>query len=351
MNKIFNQDAILSFRSYLQKGMSHFVSDFQQSDSVADVLAEFIIVLSSYQEEGVQLFPIVFIGEDLSEILSITQGIDPIVVGQGEQNRESVRRAFKRFAPLTEGRAWAAFVILQKNSMSYGVFRTSQSPLLPTAFECLRQTQNPDLRVLGLSRLGGSFVEIRSASGQYKYINMSGEYEEAKNPPKLIYDFMNVVTKDAPPEVLPHLRSFYYRVGVDLLHANHGALLAVTHFNQEIPEIFQDGILLKERIDLSKAISKFLDTSDRESYQRLVAWSQLLRRMTRMDGITLVDTSGAIVGYNCFIRNSDLEFNPKFSSSGGARRRAFDVLRTHLGEHLSGVIYKSQDGVIEMGIS
>jgi hypothetical protein len=342
--------SVLSFRQYLERGIRDFVSNFKQPNSAAEVLAEFILVLSSYQEEGVRLFPIVFIGEELDVILSVTKGIDPICVGPGIQSRESVRRAFKRFAPLTEGREWVAFVTLKESILSYGIFRTDHSPLIPTAFEWLRQSTNPNVQLLGLSRLGGSFVEVRSANGKYKYINMTGDYEEAKNPPKLIHDFMRVVTRDAPAKVLPHLRSFYYRVGVDILHANHGTLLAVTHFGRSIPSIFKDGIILENKIDVAKTIETFLESDDRESFQRLIAWNQLLRRMTRMDGITVVDTSGAIVGYNCFIRNSELEMNRENLILGGARRRAFEVLRSHLGEHLSGVIHKSQDGFIEMDI-
>lgn len=351
MTDKFNQDSVLSFRSYLQNGMNEFASGFKQSELAADILVEFIVVLSSYQEEGIRLFPIVFIGENLDKILSATRGVDPIFVGEGELNRGSVRKAFKSCAPLTEGREWAAFVTLEKDKMCYGVFRAEQSPLSPTAFESLRQTKNNRVQILGLSRLGGSLVEVRSANGKYKYINLSGDHEESKNPPKLIHDFMGIATRDASPDILHHLRSFYYRVGVDLLHANHGTLLAVTHFDKQVPEIFHDGIILEQRIDISHTISQFLSANDRDSFQRLTAWSKLLRRMTRMDGITLIDTSGAIVGYNCFIRSSSPDSDLRSSSLGGARRRAYNLLCSYLGQHLAGVIYKSQDGLTEMEVS
>lgn len=352
MSKKSDTNTVLSFRGYIQAEMTDFVQHFKRSDLAADALAEFIVVLSSYQEEGVRLFPTVFIGEDLNDILSITKGMDPIFLGHEEQNRESVRRAFKRFAPLTEGREWAAFVIFQKSSMNYGVFRNDLSPLVPTAFERLRQTKNLHGHTLGLSRLGGGFVEIRSASGQFKYINLAGDYESTKNPPKLIRDFMGIVTRDAPSEIHLALQSFYYRVGIDLLHANHGSLLAVTRSDRPVPSIFRDGIILDQKIEISKAISEYLQRGGNESYERLIGWNQLLRRMTRMDGITLMDTSGAIVGYSCFIRDSKIEEKLKPNSSvGGARRRAFEALCSCLGDDLPAVIYKSHDGVIEMEVA
>ncbi len=73
-----NQKGVLSFRSYLQTKIAPFVADFQQTEKASDLLAEFIVVLSMYREEGTDLFPAVFIGEDVKEVISITQGLKQI---------------------------------------------------------------------------------------------------------------------------------------------------------------------------------------------------------------------------------------------------------------------------------
>lgn len=346
-----NQKGVFSFRSYLQAKITPFVSDFQQSDVAADLLAEFIVVLSMYREEGTDLFPAVFIGEDVQEILSVTHGIGPIMIGSGPQTRETVRRAFKQSAPLTEGREWAAYVTFKKRVLSYGIFRTDPSPVSPTPFERLRQNKNQHLKIIGLSRLGRSFIEVRSGVGLFQFVNMMGDHEEAVNPKEMIRNFMKVVTQDAPHDLKSQLLSFYYRLGVDILHSNHGTLLAIIPHQKSVPALFRDGILLEHRINVSSGISKLVESGTRESFQQLVAWNQLIRRMASMDGITVLDSCGAIVGYSCFIKGSTLESKESGTIMGGARRRAFDVLCSHLGKQLSGVIYKSQDGVVELGIS
>ena len=98
-------------------------------------------------------------------------------------------------------------------------------------------------------------------------------------------------------------------------------------------------------------VSKLLASNNREALQQLVAWNQLLRRMANMDGITVLDSCGAIIGYNCFVKDSTAGSHESGTITGGARRRAFDVLRSQIGKQISGVIYKSQDGVVELGIS
>jgi hypothetical protein len=345
-----NIKGVLSFRSYLQAKMAPFVSDFHKSDLAADLLSEFIVVLSMYREEGTDLFPAVFLGEDVKEVLSITQGIDPILIGSGPQTRETVRRAFKQCASLAEGREWAVYVTFKKKILHYGIFRTDPSPVNPTPFERLRQNKNRNVKIIGLSRLGRSFIEVRSGVGLFQFVNMLGDHEETMNPKEMIRSFMKVATQDAPFDLKAQLLSFYYRLGADILHSNHGTLLAIIPHQKSVPSLFRDGILLENRINVLGGISKMREPSTEESLHQLVAWNLLIRRMASMDGITVLDSCGAVVGYNCFIRGSNLESKEAGMVMGGARRRAFDVLRSHLGSQLFGVIYKSQDGVVELGV-
>lgn len=351
MTEYKNLKGVLSFRSYLQKKITPFVSEFQHSDIAADLLAEFIVVLSIYREEGTDLFPAVFIGEELKDVLSITHGIDPILIGSGPQNRDTVRRAFKQCAPLAEGREWAIYVTFKKKTLSYGIFRTDPSPITPTPFERLRGNKDLHTKIIGLSRLGRSFIEVRSGVELFQFVNMMGDHEETMNPKEMIRRLMKVATQDAPAHLKTQLRSFYFRLGVDILHANHGTLLAVIPYQKNVPALFRDGILLEQKISVLAGVSKLLESNNREALQQLVAWNQLIRRMASMDGITVLDTRGAIVGYNCFIKDSALDTQEAGTITGGARRRAFDALRSYLGTQICGVIYKSQDGVVELGIS
>jgi hypothetical protein len=350
MPESHNKKGVLSFRSYLQTKIAPFVSDFQQPDLAADLLSEFIVVLSMYREEGTDLFPAVFLGEEVNEVLSIAQGIDPVLIGFGPQTRETVRRAFKQCAPLAEGREWAVFVTFKRKILQFGIFRTDPSPVSPTAFERLRQNKNRKLKIIGLSRLGRSFIEVRSGIGLFQFVNMIGDHEETMNPKEMIRNFMKTATQDAPADLKPQLQSFYNRLGADILHSNHGTLLAIIPHRTGVPALFRDGILLESRINILSGISKLRESNSGEALHQLVAWNQLIRRMASMDGITVLDSRGAVVGYNCFIKDSTLESKEMGMVTGGARRGAFDVLCSHLGKQLFGVIYKSQDGVVELGI-
>lgn len=73
-------------------------------------LTELVVILSNYQEEGLQLFPVVFISRSLESILKKLDGKDAIAVGSGPSTSQTIRKAFKQCAPLAEDRERASSV-------------------------------------------------------------------------------------------------------------------------------------------------------------------------------------------------------------------------------------------------
>ena len=337
---------VLSFRSHLTQGISEIGSFLGLGKGGPEWLTELIVLLANYQEEGLRLYPSVFVADRLEVILENLKGHDPITVGSGPLSNLTTRTAFKRCAPLTEDRQWAIFIELGGGEMKYGVFRTAHSPLKPTTFERLRRLHDPAIHMIGLTRLGAGYVELRAANGIHRYIDFHGSQLAAPNPLKLIREFTEVIARDAPEELQSKLHAFYYQFAVDLVHSTHGTLIAVIPASSPVPPMLSDGVMLESKIRVIDGIFSYSELKDRHSLERLRSWRQLLRKMTSMDGITLLDTEGSIVGYNCFIQSKMLEAasSPRW---GGARWRAFDVLSSHIGKELDGAFYRSQDGSVE----
>lgn len=335
-----------SFRQFLRDSLeqtSHQLSGVQHK---VELLSEIVLLLANYQEEGTSLFPVIFIANDKDHLMKKLEGREPIYIGHGPNSRDTFTRAFKNCATLAEDRMWAVYVIAEANRISYGIFRSDASPLAPTVFERLRNLNEEKGCIIGLTRLGGNFVEIRSSSGEYQYINVSGTPEDDYHPAHVIRAFVDGVSIDSDPKIKDMLKSFYYRLGMDILHGMHGSLIAIQRKGREVPDFLFDGIHLRPHIKVAESIALIqANPGNREPYLRLIAYSQLLRKLTWMDGITLLDTEGNILGYNCFVRNSVP--NPEERILGGARRRAFEMMQRHVPDSLTGAFYKSQDGIIK----
>lgn len=334
-----------SFRDFLQSSLSQISQGFCAVEQKMDLLLEIVLLLASYQEEGTRLFPVVFVSNDKDHLMHYLHGKESFHIGQGPHSPDTYTRAFKNCAPLAEDRLWAVYMITETDRISYGIFRSDASPLAPTVFEHLRNLKEPKGCIIGLTRLGGNFVEVRSSSGNYQSINVSGTTEDEYDPVRVIRSFVDSVSLEADALIKSRLQSFYYRFGMDILHGSHGCLIAIQRKGHERPRFLEDGIHLQPHIGLSDAITSIAsDPQNREPYLTLLSYSQLLRKLTWMDGITLLDTTGGILGYNCFVRDSEVNLETRIL--GGARRRAFETMQRHVPQQLVGALYKSQDGMI-----
>lgn len=64
--------------------------------------------------------------------------------------------------------------------------------------------------------------------------------------------------------------------------------------------------------------------------------------MISSDGITVFDSYGRLIAYNCFIASPNKVAGKVVI--GGARTRAFEALSTKLGKQLVCIFMQSQDG-------
>ncbi|MBC7662034.1 MAG: hypothetical protein H7249_20255 [Chitinophagaceae bacterium] len=338
-------EKMVSFREFLQDRLRPLTENLSHVMHNVDFLSEIVLLLANYQEEGTNLFPVVFITDSKDHLSKHLAAREMIAIGEGPINRDTFTRAFKHCAPLAEDRLWAVYILMEGSTVRYGIFRSESSPLAPTVFEKIRNLREEGSCIIGLTRLGGNFVEIRTSTGLHQYVNVTGTDEDDYHPGRVIRDFVACVSSGAEGPVKPLLSSFYYRVGMDVMHGSHGSLIGILKKGQSIPDILEDGIHLKPSINVSEAIRGIIQSEDRDNYLRLMSYSLLLRKLTWMDGITLLDTEGGILAYNCFIKTSALR--PQDAIIGGARRRAFEHMQNNVPGLLAGCLYKSQDGHIE----
>ncbi len=75
----------------------------------------------------------------------------------------------------------------------------------------------------------------------------------------------------------------------------------------------------------------------------------LLRGMIMSDGVTILGTDGSIMGFRVFVQAvAEKKIDLKERAAGGARSRAFEVLRGYLGAPLKAALFRSQDGRTEV---
>jgi hypothetical protein len=336
---------VLSFRPTLETLTREYTKFFHHPERIASLLAEVIAGIGSYREEGVNAAPLVFLTRDLPDLLMTLNGNDAIPIGSGPLSAITIRTLLKICGPLGNGQEWAVFLEIHEATgmLEFGVFRTDRFPLHESTYQRLRTLHAPAAGIIGVQKIGENLIELRDSGGRYHYIDASGVLEMTQNPALMISHWVSSVTEDAPLNLRRKMEAFYHRIAIDLLSQTHGTLAAIVPAGNPYPDFLRDGVVLSENFGLVRAIHRYVKYRDEAATLSLSSYGSLIRKMMSTDGITVFDSSGEVLSYNCFVHENRSPGNSK-AILGGARKRAFEILCAHLEQDLNCVLYRSQDG-------
>jgi hypothetical protein len=341
---------VLSFRPLIEELAKEYGDIHPNANVFARVLSEMVIGLAGYQEEGAKVTPLIFFTTDLKTLLISLKGNDAIEIGEGPLFPRTSLSILKTCGPLSQNQEWAIYVLLGSTHMRYGVFRTDRFPLHESSFQRLKNFNDQGTPIIGLQKIGAYNVEIRSAAGQHHYIDPSGLVALSQNPSNMIQQWVTSLTTHVPPNLKKKMAAFHRRIAVDVLSSSHGALVAVIPSRCNFPELLSDGVSLPKGSGLIDAMQKYLKERSEAAALSLTARSNLIRKMIAMDGVTVFDTSGDVLAYNCFVRNLH-PYSQKQIILGGARKRAFEILTSRMDQEIDFALYQSQDGFGQSRIS
>jgi hypothetical protein len=160
--------------------------------------------------------------------------------------------------------------------------------------------------------------------------------------------FAAVVCSSVDAAAREQATAYIAKVLTDALRGSHGALLAVTLSSRKLnQERFADGVILADPIPLVQTMLAAVQENTATAASLLRSQESLLRGMITSDGVTILGTNGSIRAFRVFVRPSTKGGSGQ-AASGGARSRAFEVLRACVGKSLAAAMIRSQDGRTEV---
>lgn len=333
---------VLTFRTELHASVSGVLEACQMPCAdTANAIVGLVVALADYREEGRQLFPQVLICDDLPRVLKIVQGSSFVIMGRGPRGEATAAQALKLCAPLANG-GWAVGINRLEDVFEFGVFR---EPPVPTAVD-LRSTvmdlSAGDARVVLISQVAPSTVEIVSSGHQHLEIHLSADAQDV-TPTHETLDVLPAWLVEAIED--EHLReagrTYWSTLLAESLRMAHGTLLAIVHARSEVPsELTVDGIQVRGAPNLIEMLIHHERVRTADSLSALLAFRPLFSGMLASDGITVLSTASDLLAFNCFLKIDSAE-----GAIGGARSRAFLAL-SHLVDEgrLRGVFIRSSDG-------
>lgn len=335
---------VISFRHLFSGEIAGFLrSEGIGFQNAVSVIAEVVVALARYREEGTPLFPEVFLCRDVTRAVGQLGGFDAVVLGRATLDCDGVRRALKRAAPLG-GVGWAVFFSVDDatSTFAYGVFRTDPFVLHPTAMDRLRAADLPFGDLLGMSSLEENVIELRASHAVFRHVYLSGARSESELGPVTVDRLVGHLGADLEPLVCGAIHAFWRRVLGEALRQPHGMLVAVVLPEADPRKCFPDASHLAPAVDVAPLVRSYLRHHDEPSRAGIYAASALARGMLLSDGISVLRGDGSLVAFNAFIAHRPAEMGR--GSEGGARRRTYETLAAEVGTTLLAAFYHSQDG-------
>lgn len=336
----------------LRKDVSDSMGSFLKRERIlgketTDGLISLVSLLSHYKEEGQQLFPEIFVFDDVVGILRSLPNSERVVIGVGPKASDTLSVALKRCAPLAQW-GWSIYVLRIKNGFEYGLLRCGLTALSLSASELLVNQGRETLPAILVRHVSQNTIEILGGRGNSLRIHFGAVEAPEEDPVEVTRKFCVSVARNVPSGLQEQLQNFYRRLLAGVLRSGHGCLAAVLNRRKaEIPRKLRDGVILKPAVDVAAKVSSLLKGTDCESDTRLRAAAALIRGMLLSDGITVFGSDGSVRAYNVFVRMVREKSGGQSAKLGGARRRAFEILCSWVGGHLVSAFFLSQDGHAE----
>lgn len=298
-------------------------------------LVELIVLLSRYQEEGVELSPRVYITSDAQAMAKMLPGGEQYKLGSSSPDQKGIKQALKKCAPLATG-DWMIYIADGGNAIEYGVFKGDSSPISVSIDSIILSKEN-EFRAVRVSQLAKDCVETNSSHGDRHYIFLNHRDEDSPPPLQFLEALVEAITSHVNEGHLEALKSYLNKLLYDALRQSHGCLIAVSA-DERVPELLsKDGVILERPINFAELVSEV--ACKRTDSSQLDSKGTLLKGMLNSDGIILFNRKAELLGFNCFVQAAKAE-----EVVGGARKRAFATLSANVGGALYAAFMQSQDG-------
>lgn len=298
-------------------------------------LVELVVLLAKYKEEGVALYPEVYVTTNITGLTAMLPEAERMPLGTTTRDIAGITHAIKKSAPLATG-GWLVYVQDTTDKLSFGLFRGS-SNLVSVLVDSVVLDQRNSIPVTKIFQVAEDCVELITSSGEHHFVFLNHRREDSPPPLHSLARLIDAICAEVDPQLVEPTKAFLTRILYNALRVSHGTLIAVTNRRAPPSRLFDDGLKLDEPVDFPALIR--LVRRGETPPGRLSSVSSLLEGMLNSDGIILFDSKARLLGFNYFVRAKAAS-----KVSGGARRRAFATLVKHIDNGLCGAFIQSQDG-------
>jgi hypothetical protein len=320
-----------------------YMEKFPKCAHLPEGILNLIDATSAYREEGEDLYPEIFITDNIETVLRTLPFSKRVKISEKPVSVKEFSQALKLCAPLSRN-GWVIYINVSGECINYGLVSSEISELSPTFRKQAvgELSENGDEYAIAYLQNAGNKSVLLRGSETSALISLS--LSDRSNGIEVeLRSICKAIANDVDDNYKAICTSYFEKIIGDALVAGHGTLIAVVK-DEPIAirvalERHSDGIYLPQPIDISDFVIQSEEQKTREASTSNRLHSSLVQSMLHHDGVTVFSSKGKVLGYHVFVKPDGTE---KEEIVGGARTRAFEVLK--LSSVFESCFYKSHDG-------
>lgn len=334
--------SVSTYRKTLQSDILDFVRKINppQRTFFEDTIPMIVSQLLFYREEGKFLYPDVYMMVDESA-LKILPGYQKYKISEGDvDDKEIVKKAIKKCAPLCESR-WSIYMLIIGNKIEYGLFSAIENVTSVHREDAIQNNETEAPIVISIRIMRDRLISVRARDERlFIYFDVTDE-NNVDNIEESQQRFISSIVSTVNAEKTESVINFLRRLLTHIYRYGHGTLACVIDKDTQAEDLFKDGIILSNSIELAADYSE----SPQTGTSFLEGAFELISGMMQSDGITVFTNDGKVKAYNVFLEVGG-KTSGKENVSGGARSRAYEALCQT--EGVIAAYMQSQDGKIQI---
>lgn len=342
----------LSFRDISLGGVAEIV-DKEQLGCVKSqkVISYLMGAILDYKEEGISLNPSIIYCKGKDEFLKLLPGSSFYKIGESTIDLSGGKKILKECAALAK-EGWHIIVdAVENNKIIYGIFTYNITPLSLPLEELL--TNSDSYSALLIKKTSNSSVGITGSKGHNLSLIFSTTEKEGISSKEHIKTFCKNCAKDIDDDESDKEEFVQYlsHIIINILEDSHGTILLCGEKEKLlVSDGISDCIPLDPGLNFFESFKSYKQGKFADDVSRLKSLESLLAGLVSSDGMVAFDTAGNVFAYRLFYRPpQDAEPAPDAPPVGGARRRAFEGIKTLIGGGIEATLFRSQDGLTIYG--
>lgn len=308
------------------------------------VFLKFLSKVTTYEEEENKIKPKIILSTNINDIVKSLSPRYLLPISNEKLDGSNFEKRLKTLLPFCN-LGWYVYINFGQEDIEYGLVRTFTGPSgLSLPETLLSDGFGEDDTLVDITVTNNSEIMMRGIRNNQLLIDFKLFDDTSFGTNKITYEKLvkDIVSEIEDQEDRAKSNQVFAKFFEIVQQKVHGTILLVVNSQFNPNEFLEDGIWLREPIDLSKsALDSTGEIKDIYLSELHYSLTGLFLEMMNVDGITVINSCGQIIAYNVFLKQSFIE---EANVTGGARKRtAMSLLRIE-DENIIGVYFQSQDG-------